>query len=255
MNSELHSRTPALKELGTLVGWMACLAVGILGSVLPNPTPSTAGQSSAGGATQLLNVRLTEAARRLTVAAPATPVSESAPAERSTAPAAVPKAPTLPAAPALVPVAPASPAIAFAVPTSELTPIVEASQAGHTSQPEAKAGGGAAGGAAGDVGQGPSSSNDAAAGPVATRLTFGQGEGNQPPPQYPRQAILAREQGTVGLRFTVGEDGRVLWVQVVVPCRWPLLNQAAADAVRDTWHFPPGPRRLYEVPIEFQLHQ
>jgi protein TonB len=114
---------------------------------------------------------------------------------------------------------------------------------------------GTAGGHGGGGSTGPPAPRTAAATPPATRLTFGEGEGRQPPPEYPRQAILARQQGTVGLRFTVGEDGRILSVEVTLPSRWPLLNQAAERAVRDTWRFNPGPRRIYEVPIEFDLNQ
>ena len=94
----------------------------------------------------------------------------------------------------------------------------------------------------------------AATAPVVSRLTFGEGEGRQPPPDYPRDAVLAHQEGTVTLRFTVGEDGRVASVEVISASRWPLLNQAASRAVRDTWRFNPGPKRIYEVPIEFELN-
>jgi protein TonB len=93
-----------------------------------------------------------------------------------------------------------------------------------------------------------------ASAPGAVRhLTFGVGEGRQPSPEYPREAGIAREQGTVVVRFTVGEDGSVLAAQVQSPCRWPLLNQAAVRAVRDRWHFQPGAMRSFDVSIEFEL--
>jgi protein TonB len=84
---------------------------------------------------------------------------------------------------------------------------------------------------------------------------MGEGEGNQPPPEYPSEAALARQQGTVTLRFNVDETGRVTQVDTIAPCRFPLLNRAAARTVRERWHFPPGQPRVYEVPIEFQINE
>ena len=40
-------------------------------------------------------------------------------------------------------------------------------------------------------------------------LTFGEGEGDQPPPEEPPEAVRDGEEGTVVIRMTVGEDGRV----------------------------------------------
>jgi protein TonB len=85
-------------------------------------------------------------------------------------------------------------------------------------------------------------------------LTFGVGEGHQPDPEYPQDAILAGEQGTVVVRFTVGDDGRVLSAVVSQPSRWPLLNQAALRAVRDSWRLSRGKTGTYDIPIQFELH-
>jgi len=84
-------------------------------------------------------------------------------------------------------------------------------------------------------------------------LTFGQGAGRQPAPEYPREAVLGDQQGTVHIQFTVGENGRVQSAAVSVPCPWPLLNRAALQAVRDTWVFPSGAPRLYDIDIQFSL--
>lgn len=84
-------------------------------------------------------------------------------------------------------------------------------------------------------------------------LTFGQGEARQPVPEYPREAQLAHQQGSVLVRFTVGEDGKVRSAEVATPCPFAILNQAAARGVRDTWRFAPGPVRNYEVTIEYTL--
>jgi TonB family protein len=84
-------------------------------------------------------------------------------------------------------------------------------------------------------------------------LTFGQGEGRQPAPEYPRRAMQEGQEGLVGVRFTVGENGRVLTAEPIAPAPWPLLNEAALRAVRERWRFRPGPPRSYEVAIRFEL--
>jgi TonB family protein len=87
------------------------------------------------------------------------------------------------------------------------------------------------------------------------RLTFGRGEGRQPAPEYPREAALAGEEGTVVVRFEVDQGGHVEDAQPIVPCSWPLLNQSALRTIRHDWRFSPGPPRAYEISIEFQLSQ
>jgi protein TonB len=91
--------------------------------------------------------------------------------------------------------------------------------------------------------------------PVVQRLVFGEGLGDQPPPEYPREAVLLHQEGVVIIRFTVGEDGRVKSAEIVSPCPYAILNQAALRKIRDDWRYPPGPVRYFEVPMEFQLHQ
>jgi periplasmic protein TonB len=89
--------------------------------------------------------------------------------------------------------------------------------------------------------------------PQVQRLTYGVGEGLQPDPDYPSEAAMNHQQGTVVVRFTVNTDGRVESAQAATPCPWPLLNQAAVRAVRETWRFEPGSVRVYEVAIQFEL--
>jgi protein TonB len=86
-------------------------------------------------------------------------------------------------------------------------------------------------------------------------LTYGEGEGQQPAPEYPRESVLARQEGVVVIRFVVGQDGHVLSADAVTPSPWPLLNQAALRAVTQTWRFAPGAVHSYEVSIQFQLRQ
>lgn len=91
--------------------------------------------------------------------------------------------------------------------------------------------------------------------PSIIQLTFGEGEGQQPPPEYPPEAVIDGQEGTVVVRLTVGEDGRVSDATASSPCPWPLLNSAAVRAVRTTWRFRRGLVRSYEVSIQFQLNR
>jgi len=94
-----------------------------------------------------------------------------------------------------------------------------------------------------------------AAPPTTQQLIYGQGEAAQPAPEYPIEAQLAGQHGVVVVRFTVDKDGNVTTAQAISPSPWPLLNQSAVRAVRETWHFRPGPVRAYEVSIQFVLRQ
>jgi len=91
--------------------------------------------------------------------------------------------------------------------------------------------------------------------PAVIHLNFGEGEGEQPAPQYPLEAVQAGEEGTVVVRMNVDSSGRVTDAIAISPCRWPLLNSAAVRAVRDTWRFRSGAVRSYEVSIQFQLNR
>jgi len=89
--------------------------------------------------------------------------------------------------------------------------------------------------------------------PQVTQLVYGQGEGAQPTPDYPREAALAGEEGVVGVRFTVDGDGNVQSADAVRPCKWPILNQAAVRSILDTWKFEAGAPRTFEINIIYQL--
>ncbi len=91
--------------------------------------------------------------------------------------------------------------------------------------------------------------------PPLKRLTFGQGEGAQPAPDYPTDALEAGEEGAVLIRFTVGQDGRVIGAKVASPSRWPLLNNAALQVIQDRWRFAGGAVRTYEVSIRFKINR
>ena len=99
----------------------------------------------------------------------------------------------------------------------------------------------------------PAASQPAAGPPAVQRITFGQGEGAQPAPEYPREAVLAHQQGAVEITFDVDDTGRVTQATVSNASPFPLLNQAALRAVRDHWRLPPGDLRRRVVTIDFQL--
>ena len=128
-------------------------------------------------------------------------------------------------APPPISVAQPSAAIAFAVPVEGQTRVVQFNQATYAN---------------------PSST----ATPAIQRLTFGQGEGEQPSPEYPAQAIQQHQEGTVVVRFAVGENGQISSAEIVQPCPWPLLNESVLRAARQLWRYPPG---VYEKAIRFQI--
>lgn len=252
MSSEAESRRILLGS-ATLAIWVLCAAAGTVGLFISYPRPAAAIPELH---TELVQVDLPKDLAPAPPPRPLPPPQQPvAPDVATPAPAAPPPV-ALPEAPAVTPVAAPSAAVAFAVPVEGMTRIVDVSQAAHggMTNPATTLSGGASGGTAPPPPPTPAIIAPAiAAPPAVAHLTLGVGEGRQPPPEYPREAMLARQEGTVVVRFQVDETGRVTAVEVVSPARWPLLNQAATHAVRDTWRFAPGPVRRFEVPIQFQL--
>ncbi len=225
----------ALVPVGTAALWMMCLAVGTIGLLIPYPLPRAPLKELAPVQAQLMHVQLMNDASLPPEVGPPVPDELPAPppppAENITAPA----------APPLVAVAVPNPAIVMARPIQGPTTIVEPRHATPPHSPVAATG--------------PSIPATPRAPARPTHLTFGEGDGNQPAPEYPREARLARQQGTVLIQFTVGEDGRVQSARAVVPSPFPLLNQAALRAVREDWRFSAGAVRTFEVSIQFELKQ
>jgi protein TonB len=139
---------------------------------------------------------------------------------------------TVPTAPPLIAVAQPSLAISFALPVEGPVRVAEAKQAAYiqTSAP-----------------------TNSVALPVVQTLIFGQGEGKQPAPEYPREAIRQGQEGKITVRFVVGETGKVTEAEVATRSPWPLLNEAALRTVRNRWRFRAGNTRAYEVQIRFEL--
>jgi len=205
----------SLVSVLTFVIWTFCLTVGLLGFLLHYPGPRPFIKPLAPVQVQKLFVQLN------TGSAPATE-NEHPPGGR---PSTALRSDEM--APPPIPVAEPSPAIAFAVPMKGPTRIVPIDQAAYA-QPVRS--------------------------PTAVqRLTFGVGEGQQPPPEYPRQALELHQEGTVVVRFVVAESGRVASAEAIRPSPWPLLNDSAVRTVHERWRFTPGAVRVYDVAIHFQI--
>jgi protein TonB len=201
----------------TLILWCGCLLIGGLGFALPYERPHSPRPKQEAVKVEMLEVKLTDDPQ-ITPDPTQTPSTESDPLPQAQVPQPVP-------------VAQPSPAIAFALPVKGPLRVVEARHAAYTQ----------------------ATSSALVAAPVAQSLTFGEGEGRQPKPEYPDRARRAGQQGVVTVRLTVAEDGHVTAAEAITPSRWPLLNEAALRVVTRRWRFSPGNLRIYDVPIHFEL--
>lgn len=247
-NVSITSAEVDLTPLGVLALWTSCAltaAVGLgdrsLGTRPPVVTLMSA-QSSAASAVdvEIEPVTPQSAGRSQAVAAPIVPPADVAPA--ASVPPMPPLATVLPAA--AFAVVEKSPQAARPSPTtvpvakSNPTPAVAMSAVASASAQKSSAA--------------PSGSPGAAA---VQQLVYGQGEGVQPPPLYPREAQLGRQQGVVVVRFEIDSTGAVTAADAVTKCPWPLLNQSAVRTVKETWHFAAGNPRTFNVAIQFRLQR
>lgn len=83
---------------------------------------------------------------------------------------------------------------------------------------------------------------------------------SNPRPDYPEEARLRRQEGTVLVSVEVGADGRAKDVRLAESSGFPLLDSAALQAVR-RWIFAPAeagglpvPSQV-EIPVRFSLSQ
>ena len=211
-----QSDDASLVPVLTLVIWTVCLAVGLLGFLLPYSRVHRYVKAPEPVKVERLFVQL----GRQTIV----------PTENERQPANGGSSAALPSdemAPPAIPVAEPSPAIAFAVPVVGATRVVPFDQAayGRPSKPV----------------------------PTVQQLTFGVGEGQQVSPEYPREAIEQHQEGTVVVRLVVSESGLVTSAEAIQPCPWPLLNESAVRTIRHQWRFGPGAVRTYDVRIHFQI--
>lgn len=210
----------------TLVLWLGCLVVGALGLALPYSRPLPHSSPPLPLQAEILNVELTDEPHLPPDIAPPLPTTVKPP------PLVEPVA--LPPTPPMMAVATPNPAIAFELPVEGPARVVEAAEAAHAVAPPSAV---------------------VAPAPPVQAITYGQGEGKQPSPVYPPRALREGQEGTVRVRFSVGENGRVVAAEALTPSPWPLLNQEAVRVVRERWRFQPGSVRLYEVSIHFQLRK
>jgi TonB family protein len=213
-----------LLQVFTFVLWIGCLAVGTLGFALPYARPAAPAPEPEPITAEFLNIELS---------------NDPLPPEIAPASAVMPAPPlleaiALPETAQPILVAEPSPAIAFALPVQSPTRVVNAAQATYS--------------------RSETTDKISVSLPVQT-LTFGRGEGKQPAPEYPLQAKRQGQEGSVKVRLTVGRDGRVISAEGVQGSPWPLLNDAAIRTVQQRWRFSPGPLRLFEVLIHFQLNK
>jgi TonB family protein len=208
----------------TLILWIGCLTVGWMGVVLPYARPVAPPKPAPPVKAEILQVELTNDPLPPIVSEPKLSLSEPPPLTQPLAPAEVPP---------MTAVAEPS-AVAFALPVEGPVVLVEPARASFAAAP---------------VVEKPAP----APAPPVQKLTYGQGEGRQPAPEYPLRARREGQEGVVAIRFSVGEDGRVLAAEAVSPCPWKLLNDSALHVVRERWRFSSGAIRLYEVAIRFQL--
>ena len=214
LRGEEWPASDAVLPVLTLIIWGICLGVGILGLLLRYPRPKIAFKVPQ-PVLQALQVELK---------------AEPMPTERTEQPVDVTPLPAEEIAPAPLVVAQPSQAIAFAVPVAGPVHVAPLNQAPY-SRPILPA---------------PQP-------PRVRTLTFGEGEGRQPAPEYPRRALQERQQGVVQIQFVVGESGQVTSAEATQPCPWPALNEAALRTVRERWRFPAGALRIYEIAIRFQI--
>ena len=214
----------------TLVAWMLVLAVGLLGICLPYPQSKPPVKETPAVQAEVVNVELT-----------AEPISASILSPPLLTPSTPPSMSENPAIdlPPMISVAELS-AADFALPVEGPTRVVATQQANYvttTASNRSVVSGGESGGSS----------------PVAQKLIFGEGEGKQPAPEYPRQSLREGQQGVVTIRFDVAESGRVSAADIAISSPWRLLNEAALRVVRERWRFKSGSARRYEVAVRFSL--
>ena len=90
--------------------------------------------------------------------------------------------------------------------------------------------------------------------PPATKFNPAVADGGSyPPPQYPGLALRNHYQGTVTIAIQVDPTGKITEAKVQKSSGFAALDEAALDAVKSHWHFPPGTERNYYWPCVFQL--
>lgn len=225
MSAKFQGKEVPLVAVFTFVLWVLVCSVTTIGFVVPYVRPRAVEKHEVPITAETLHVELTS---------DPLPVAFAEPAKLPEPPPLAQPIEKVQDVPSLTTVAEPS-VVAFALPVEGPVQIVAAKAAAYVAPAEI--------------------AKPAAAVPAAApqELVYGQGEGKQPAPEYPYRAKQEGQEGVVKVRFTVGENGRVLAAEAATPSAWPMLNQSAVRAVRERWRFRPGAMRVYEVAIKFQL--
>ncbi len=77
--------------------------------------------------------------------------------------------------------------------------------------------------------------------------------GSYPPPQYPSMALRNHYEGTAVIEIMVDPAGTITSAKVQKSSGFPLLDEAALEAVKRRWRFPPGQQRWLQWPCTFKL--
>jgi periplasmic protein TonB len=225
MNPTFETKEVPFIPVLTFVLWMLVCIVATIGLVVPYVRPRASEKKEVSITAETLQVELSS--DRVAFAEP--PKTPNPP------PLSQP-VPNLQTLPTLTPVAEPS-VVAFALPVEGPVQIVAAKAAAYVAPAELAK----------------SDAPASATAPAPQQLVYGEGEGKQPAPEYPYRARQEGQEGVVKVRFTVGENGRVLSAEAASSSLWPMLNQSAVRVVRERWRFRPGAIRVYEVSIKFQL--
>src|SRR5579862_30873 len=92
--------------------------------------------------------------------------------------------------------------------------------------------------------------NDSVATPQTVAARARPDYRKNPAPRYPASALRRHEEGTVLLRVVVSAEGHSKRVEVKQSSGFPLLDDAAIEAVKD-WEFDPA--RIGTVPVESEI--
>ena len=75
-----------------------------------------------------------------------------------------------------------------------------------------------------------------------------------PKPDYPRMALKFKYQGTVVIELKVDASGAITDVSLQKSSGYALLDEAALDAIKSRWRFPPGKNRWYYYKFPFVMN-
>ena len=79
--------------------------------------------------------------------------------------------------------------------------------------------------------------------------------GEFPRPDFPREAVIRHESGTVEVLVAVKEDGTIENAEIQSTSGSAILDRHALQFLKRKWRWPAGGRREFIVPVEFSLQK